>query len=141
MTELCRYSANPDRWFPQQTDHAGALNAKRVCWQCPHRQACAAEALAHPDLRGIWGGLAEGDRRRIRAGTLTEHAVLTRDHQRAADADQRAAYHADLPRELTPCGTHTAHQRHVRKGEPVDDACLHAERAYQRNRKRHHRAA
>ncbi len=31
-----------------------------------------------------------------------------------------------------PCGTHAAYARHVRKGEPIDDACRTAEREYRR---------
>lgn len=139
--ELCRHSRDPDRWFPQPTDTSGALDAKRVCWQCPAREACATHALTRPDLAGIWGALGEKDRREIRAGILTSSDVLTRDRQRATDADRRAAAHADLPHALTPCGTHTAYMRHKRNGQPIDDACDEAERAYQRNRKRHRRAA
>jgi hypothetical protein len=35
------------------------------------------------------------------------------------------------PRSLTPCGTHSAYQRHVRRGEPIDNACREAHRLYQ----------
>jgi hypothetical protein len=31
------------------------------------------------------------------------------------------------------CGTHSAAQRHRRKGEPLDPACLEANRAYMAN--------
>lgn len=40
-----------------------------------------------------------------------------------------------------PCGTHAAYARHKANGEPIDARCLHAERAYQRNRKRAQRRA
>lgn len=33
-----------------------------------------------------------------------------------------------MPRELKPCGTAAAYRRHVRRGEPVDDACAQAAR-------------
>jgi hypothetical protein len=36
------------------------------------------------------------------------------------------------PRAPAPCGTPAAAKRHRRKGEPLDDACIAAERAYQR---------
>lgn len=140
MTELCYLTGDPDRWFPEPADQAGALTAKRVCWRCPQRPACAAEALDNPTLHGIWGGLSEYDRRQIRADELTETEAIRRDQRRAHDIDWRAARHADA-NQLTPCGTHTAYMRHTRNGEPVDDACLHAERAYQRKRKHRDRQA
>jgi hypothetical protein len=34
------------------------------------------------------------------------------------------------PRELKPCGTRSAYMRHVRRGEPVDEACHAAALAY-----------
>jgi hypothetical protein len=33
-----------------------------------------------------------------------------------------------MTRVLQPCGTQAAYQRHVRHGEPADEACLAAER-------------
>lgn len=48
---------------------------------------------------------------------------------------------ADTNRRLRPCGTHAAYTRHKNNNEPIDPWCLHAERAYQRNRKRTQRRA
>lgn len=42
-------------------------------------------------------------------------------------------------RELRPCGTPTAAKRHQARGEPVDEACREALRAYDRQRKRRER--
>ncbi|MEW6470933.1 MAG: WhiB family transcriptional regulator [Actinomycetota bacterium] len=53
-----------DRFFsddPVQTDAARA-----VCRDCAVRDDCAAYAMALPGIGGIWGGLSETDRRRIR---------------------------------------------------------------------------
>lgn len=33
-------------------------------------------------------------------------------------------------RELQPCGTYAAYQRHWRKGEPIDEACRQAASGY-----------
>ena len=38
------------------------------------------------------------------------------------------------PRPLSPCGTHAAFNRHKLRKESIDDACIIAERAYQRAR-------
>lgn len=48
---------------------------------------------------------------------------------------------ADTNRRLRPCGTHAAYIRHKNNDEPIDPWCLHAERAYQRSRKRAQRRA
>lgn len=43
--------------------------------------------------------------------------------------------------ELEPCGTHAAYNRHKARHEPLDDACIRGERAYQAARGRRVRAA
>lgn len=40
--------------------------AKRVCGACPVRLQCLASALREPIEHGIWGGLNERERRRLR---------------------------------------------------------------------------
>jgi ribosomal protein S21 len=44
-------------------------------------------------------------------------------------------------RPLKPCGTLAAARRHRARGEPVDDACVEAERTYDRERRRAERRA
>lgn len=55
----------PTRYFfcddPADTDLSLA-----VCRACPVQQDCGAYALTIPVIEGVWGGLTEGDRRRIR---------------------------------------------------------------------------
>jgi WhiB family redox-sensing transcriptional regulator len=45
---------------------AQVAEVKAVCSGCPVREQCRAWALAHPAERGVWGGLTEADRRRLR---------------------------------------------------------------------------
>jgi WhiB family redox-sensing transcriptional regulator len=40
--------------------------AKRVCLSCEVRQECLEYALAHDERFGIWGGLSERERRRLK---------------------------------------------------------------------------
>ncbi|MFD9127115.1 WhiB family transcriptional regulator, partial [Kitasatospora sp. NPDC059571] len=40
--------------------------AKRVCDDCPVRRPCLAYALAAGERYGVWGGLTEDERRRLR---------------------------------------------------------------------------
>ncbi len=43
--------------------------AKRVCVECPVREECLQWALDTKEAHGIWGGLSERERRRIRRST------------------------------------------------------------------------
>lgn len=51
-------------FFP---DKGGSVReGKRVCRECPVRAECLAYAIEHEDRYGIWGGLSERERRRLR---------------------------------------------------------------------------
>ena len=39
--------------------------AKRICLSCPHQTECSEWGI-NKELHGIWGGLTESDRRRVR---------------------------------------------------------------------------
>ncbi|CRK53529.1 Transcriptional regulator WhiB [Rhodococcus sp. RD6.2] len=41
--------------------------AKAVCGRCPVRRACLEQALAVGEPYGVWGGLAESERRAVTA--------------------------------------------------------------------------
>lgn len=43
-----------------------AVHAKAICGQCPCRRACLDYALANGDKFGVFGGLSETERRRLR---------------------------------------------------------------------------
>lgn len=55
---------DPDLFFPERG--ASTREAKEVCRACPVREACLEYALAEGEKFGIWGGLSERERRRIR---------------------------------------------------------------------------
>ena len=58
----CR-AQNADTYFPEGRP---ALAPRRVCNEvCPVREACLEFALAH-DEHGIWGGLTEPERQRLK---------------------------------------------------------------------------
>jgi hypothetical protein len=60
---------------------------------------------------------------------------------RAADRESKRRRRREEAREPMPCGTNAARQRHVDRGEPVDEACAEAGRAYWRERNRKRREA
>jgi WhiB family redox-sensing transcriptional regulator len=60
---LCS-SSNPDLWFS-----VGAIehkHAKNICRACPVQSQCLRYAMEAPVEHGIWGGLTERERRRVR---------------------------------------------------------------------------
>lgn len=46
-------------------DDASVEAAKQVCARCPVRTDCLETALALKEMHGVWGGMAEGERRRL----------------------------------------------------------------------------
>ena len=66
----CR-DTSPELFFPIGTTGV-ALDqidaAKRVCGQCPVASECLEFALATNQEAGVWGGLTEEERRRLRKG-------------------------------------------------------------------------
>lgn len=59
----CR-GMNPDVFFPQRGE--STAEARAVCARCPVILRCRHYALANYEKYGIWGGMSERERRRIR---------------------------------------------------------------------------
>jgi WhiB family redox-sensing transcriptional regulator len=55
---------DPDLFFPERG--ASTKEAKGVCKGCVVREDCLEYALANGEKFGIWGGMSERERRRIR---------------------------------------------------------------------------
>lgn len=55
---------DPDLFFPERG--ASTREAKAVCAGCEVRVDCLEYALANGEKFGIWGGLSERERRRLR---------------------------------------------------------------------------
>ena len=55
---------DPDLFFPERG--ASTKEAKQVCQGCVVREDCLEYALANGEKFGIWGGLSERERRRLR---------------------------------------------------------------------------
>jgi WhiB family redox-sensing transcriptional regulator len=55
---------DPDAFFP---DMGGSTRAaKRVCRSCEVRAECLEFALVHDERFGVWGGMSERERRRLK---------------------------------------------------------------------------
>jgi WhiB family redox-sensing transcriptional regulator len=60
---LCR-EIDTDMFFPEKG--GDVRTGKAVCRVCPVSLECLAYALRHDERFGIWGGLSEQERRRLR---------------------------------------------------------------------------
>lgn len=60
---LCAQT-DPEEWFPEQG--GSTAKAKAICRRCPARLPCLEWALEHGEASGVWGGLSEQERRRMR---------------------------------------------------------------------------
>lgn len=64
VTEGLCGQTDPDAFFPEKGGSTKA--AKAVCLACPVRVRCLEYALSHEERFGVWGGLSEKERRRLR---------------------------------------------------------------------------
>ena len=60
---LCA-ETDPEAFFPEKGGSTRA--AKRICDSCEVRQQCLEYALENDERFGIWGGLSERERRKLR---------------------------------------------------------------------------
>ncbi|MFJ5142939.1 WhiB family transcriptional regulator [Streptomyces sp. NPDC088707] len=60
-------AVDPNFWFPDAADVQGIADAKKVCQQCPGREACLERALSAEGrvAEGIAGGLTGDERRAL----------------------------------------------------------------------------
>ncbi|MCO1654732.1 WhiB family transcriptional regulator [Pseudonocardia humida] len=64
---LCAQT-DPEAFFPEKG--GSTREAKRICSGCDVRAECLDYALAHDERFGIWGGLSERERRRLRRAAI-----------------------------------------------------------------------
>src|SRR3954447_15134955 len=60
---LCA-ETDPEAFFPEKG--GSTREAKKVCLSCSVRDDCLEYALGHDERFGIWGGLSERERRRLK---------------------------------------------------------------------------
>ena len=64
QTEAKCLQAEPDTFFPEKG--GSTREAKRICTDCPVRAECLEYALENDERFGIWGGLSERERRKLK---------------------------------------------------------------------------
>src|SRR5690349_1473865 len=60
---LCSQT-NPEAFFPEKG--GSTREAKRICSRCEVKSECLEYALSHDERFGIWGGLSERERRKLK---------------------------------------------------------------------------
>jgi WhiB family redox-sensing transcriptional regulator len=60
---LCSQT-DPEAFFPEKG--GSTQDAKRICARCEVRSDCLEYALVHHETFGIWGGLSERERRKLK---------------------------------------------------------------------------
>lgn len=60
---LCAQT-DPEAFFPEKG--GSTREAKRICQACGVRDECLEYALEHDERFGIWGGLSDRERRRLK---------------------------------------------------------------------------
>lgn len=105
-------AVDPEVFFPDPSDRPGIEHAKSYCRTCPVTAECLTESFDLDARYGIWGGLAEDERWRIRA----QQPAPTRSGRGTAQ-----------------CGTTSGYQRHRYLGEPTCPPCRAAQAEAQRN--------
>jgi WhiB family redox-sensing transcriptional regulator len=64
---LCAQT-DPEAFFPEKG--GSTREAKRICAACDVRQECLEYALQRDERFGIWGGMSERERRRLRRSAV-----------------------------------------------------------------------
>lgn len=99
---LCAQT-DPDTFYPEKG--GSTRPAKRLCGSCEVRQQCLDYALTNGERFGIWGGLSERERRRLRP--LPAQPREPRPRRPAAIAH----------------GTEAGYKAHRRAGEEACQGC------------------
>jgi WhiB family redox-sensing transcriptional regulator len=64
---------DPELFFPERG--ASTREAKEVCRGCVVREDCLEFAIANGEKFGIWGGMSERERRRVRRARVLQQAA------------------------------------------------------------------
>jgi WhiB family redox-sensing transcriptional regulator len=64
QTDALCAQTDPEAFFPEKG--GSTRDAKRICTSCEVRSQCLEYALQNDERFGIWGGLSERERRRLK---------------------------------------------------------------------------
>ena len=85
---LCAQT-DPESFFP---DKGGSpREAKQVCLSCAVRVECLNDALDNDERFGVWGGLSEKERRKLKHNRIAHDATVENDSEPTYSAEASAA--------------------------------------------------
>ena len=89
---LCREVDMGELFFPEKG--GTTTPAKQICRLCPVREACLEYALEQDERFGVWGGLSERERRRLRrdASAVSAPAAPTQCERCGGEVSQIGAH-------------------------------------------------
>jgi len=125
-TEAACRGLNPDLFHPERG--ADASGAKQVCATCSVIDECLAWSLVHFERHGVWGGMAERERRPLRRKLIIQERISA-PKVKLRDLEQ------------AECGTKAGYSLHCRRREPICRACREARNAYEVERREVQRRA
>jgi len=116
----CR-TEDPELFFPNPGDKAGAAAAKRICAACPVRAACLDDALA------VEGGQGVESRHGVRGG-MGPKARRSEYERRRKTQPQTVPEPKPARRKREPakCGTRAGYQKHQREKTAICTPCRQA---------------
>ncbi|MFI9507350.1 WhiB family transcriptional regulator [Nocardia sp. NPDC052566] len=79
---LCAQT-DPEVFFPELG--GSAVSAKKVCARCEVRAKCLADALNNGESYGIWGGMSDNERTRLKRKWTRKHGRGTTNPPDRAD--------------------------------------------------------
>lgn len=85
---LCAQT-DPEAFFPEKG--GSTREAKKVCRGCEVRAECLEYAVEHGERFGIWGGLSERERRRMKPEAPAPRALPAVSKERRGSLEQRRA--------------------------------------------------
>ena len=104
-------NTDPDLFFPQPG--ADTSYARSICRGCPVRLHCLDYALESGQKHGIWGGMTESQRRRLRRRSHPSNPGVPRDDEVEAVELADGARPAELVDAVVPAEPVAAPVRHL----------------------------
>ena len=94
---LCR-TIDSSVFFPSAGEHGADMHAREkeaqaVCRRCPVIDACAWTALISAEPHGVWGGMSEAERRRLRQLLPCEVVAAESDRRNSEKAPNPLSVH------------------------------------------------
>lgn len=119
MSDSLCAQIDPEMFFPEKG--GSTREAKRICLRCDVRSECLDYALRTEERFGIWGGLSERERRRLKRGAAAQDPDDDTDDGDDEQDEESAAPAAQPPAEVVQLRPAPVYDNTVtvRQAEPV----------------------